>query len=190
MGLLQLTNARSILESLAISFTIVMDSTKLYLFWRNMEGLKHCKLISEKLDETAKANPDEFKILLSLKKKAKYILALYFFSYSSICAIALPRLFVNSEKRLLYPAYFPFNWKANNFIYRTTFAYQWVAAVLQAYGSLVTDTFIALAMCLLTYHLRVLSMRISKIGTNPNKSERENHEDLRAAINDHKDILR
>uniref|UniRef100_T1H198 Odorant receptor n=1 Tax=Megaselia scalaris TaxID=36166 RepID=T1H198_MEGSC len=97
--------------------------------------------------------------------------------------------FFNSEKRLLFPAYFPFDWKNNNLNYGLIMIYQCIGLICQAFTDCCNDTYVPLSMCLLTYHLKVLSERISSIGTNSNKSLERNYWELREAIKDHKEIL-
>lgn len=190
INILLLNNRLEILENVTIALTLCMCSVKLYLFSSNMEGFKQCALISQKMDENAKADPDEISMLLAIKKKTKFLLAPYFFTYTATMIAALLLLFFNSEKRLVYPAYFPFDWKKSDSIYIATILYQYVGILIQCYGSLVNDTYIPLLMCLLTRHMKVLSERVSKIGTNDKKSQSDHHEDLRAAIRDHKELIK
>lgn len=189
VSLFALRNVRSILENLAMNFTMGMCTVKLYYLWSNIKGLERCKAISDKMDEKARADPDEFAVLFALKRKVKFLMAPYLFLYTNVCLTALLGMFFYTEKRLIYPAFFPFDWKANNVVYGAVMFYQWIGLVSQAYTNLVNDTFIPLMMCLLTHHLQVLAIRISKIGTNPKKSQRDNHEDLIMAVKDHKDLI-
>lgn len=189
VALFGLRNVRAILENLAMNFTMGMCTVKLYYVWINLDGLERCKAISDKMDAKARANPEESAILFSLKSKVKVLMAPYLFLYTSVCITACIGMFLNTEKRLIYPAYFPFDWKANNLVYSVVMIYQYIGLVSQAYTNLVNDTFIPLAMCLLTYHLKVLSLRISRLGTDLKKSHRDNHEELVKAIKDHKEIL-
>lgn len=188
-ALLELRNVGLILENLAITFTLGMCTVKLAFTWSNMQGLKKCKSISDKMDEKARKNPEEFAILLNLKKKVRFLMAPYLFLYTVGCTSVLLSLFFYGGRRLIYPAYFPFNWKTNNVIYGAVLVYQGIGCVLQDYSNMVSDTFLPLVMCILTHHQKVLSLRISKIGTNKNKCKEDNHNDLRLAIRDHKEIM-
>lgn len=189
VGLFEVESVRLVLENLAMNFTMGMCTVKLYYTWMNMEGLDKCKAISDKMDEKARRDPKEFEILFSLKRKVKYLMAPYLFLYTGVCTTALLGMFFNSGKRLIYPAFFPFDWKATNTVYGAVMFYQYIGLVYQAYTNLVNDTFVPLAMCLLTQHLKVLSVRIEKIGTKRKASHRDNHRELYIAIKDHKEIL-
>lgn len=178
-----------ILENLAINFTLIMGTIKLIFVCVNRKGFELCRQISDKMDEKAKADPEEFAILMVLKRKVYFLMAPYIFLYSSVCVTTFLSLFLNDERRLIYPAYFPCDWKTNNLAYGIVISYQWVGCVLEAYTNMVNDTFPALVMCLLTRHMKVLSLRVSKIGTDSNKSRDENHNDLKMAIKGHRELL-
>lgn len=190
IGLLQLTDIRSILENVAMNFTVSMCTLKSYLFWSNMEGFKQCENISRRMDEKAKDDAEGIAVLMALKKKIKFLLVPYFLTtIVSVSAVIIMQFF-NTEKRLIYPAYFPFDWAKNDYIYIATMMYQGGGIALQAFMNLANDTYLSLTMCLLTCHINVLSVRMSKIGMNVNKSKEETHEDLKVAIKDHKELLK
>lgn len=180
---------KTLLENLSMCFTFAMVSVKMFIIWSNMEGLNRCKDICYEMDAKARKNKKEFKILFELKEKVKVLMAPYLFLFTSACFTSILGLFFNTERRLLFPAYFPFDWKSNDMLYGFTILYQSLGLIGQAYTDCCNDTYIPLSMCLMTYHLRVLSERISKIGTTKEKGLSDNHKDLQIAIKDHKKIL-
>lgn len=92
----------------------------------------------------------------------------------------------------MFPGYFPYDWKdpSNNFLYVMTVLYQVVGFAVHAVGNMFMDTFPGFLMYLLAVHANNLKLRISRIGENLTKTPDENYSELRAAINDHKALLK
>lgn len=188
LGVLFLETIQEVLENIAVTFTELILSVKCFLIWFHHERLYKIAQISRELDKKARLKPDEQAILNNYLAAYRRYLRIYFVSYSTVDVFAGISILMYSEKRLFYPAYLPFNWKANDFLFLIAICYQYFAWSLQVYENLFVDTFAGIVIHLLSSHLEVLSLRISKIG-HEGESPDESHAKLKEAIKDHKTLL-
>lgn len=189
LGLFTLNSLQEVLENIAIIFTELILTTKCFFVWVHHNRIYKIAEISRALDKKAKENADEQEILKKFLASYRRYLKIYFVSYSFVIVFAGISIFMYTEKRLFYPAYLPFNWKANNFVYFLAIFYQYFAWVLQVYENLFVDTYAGIVIHLLSSHMEVLSLRISKIGHSENCSSENAHKQLKEAIKDHKTLL-
>lgn len=90
---------------------------------------------------------------------------------------------------LMYPAYFPFDPFASQWLYAVAHVYQFFGVSFQILQNMVNDSFAGMHLALLSGQVHVLSMRVAKLGHDANKSKEENYEELLKCIQDHKDLL-
>uniref|UniRef100_A0A1A9WFQ1 Odorant receptor n=1 Tax=Glossina brevipalpis TaxID=37001 RepID=A0A1A9WFQ1_9MUSC len=108
--------------------------------------------------------------------------------------------YLSSERILMYPAWFPWDWRISkrNFLY--AFSYQLYALIIQTLENLGSDTYPQAYLAILIAHIKALSLRIKALGneltrfSNTNdiriRNEIENHlyRELIGCIIDHKEI--
>ncbi|XP_037921414.1 odorant receptor 2a-like [Hermetia illucens] len=109
------------------------------------------------------------------------------FSISCIIVGAVSDLaaILSKERRLIFPAYFPWDHKKSALAYHASNTYQVLGLYAQIYQDILCDTYPATLLWLLKGHLRVLGMRVKKIGYIPEKSLEENYEELVECVKDH-----
>lgn len=189
-GLFQLSNPRDILENFAMGFTLIICSMKVYILQGALDALKDIKEISNTFEKKAKQNKGEYTFILEFKSKSKIFMKLYFISFTILAVSTALSILTYGSRRLLYPGYFPFDFKQNRFVYALTAFYQWLAWTIQDYANVHHDTYPGLMIFLLCQHLKILNLRISRIGYDNECSDELHHRLLKEAVEDHRQILR
>lgn len=100
---------------------------------------------------------------------------------------AIAQLF-EEGRELLWPAYFPFDWDKNGYLYGVTFSYQLITIVLEGIQGLTNDTYSTLTLCLLGGHLHLWSIRMSRLGLE--EEPEDQHLRLLEYIEQHKLLMR
>lgn len=189
IGIFLLESIQEVLENIAVTFTEIILSVKIFFVWMHHKRLYKIAEISRDLDKKARLNDDEQEILNKFLATYRRYLKIYFVVYTTVDIFAGISILMYTEKRLFYPAYLPFDWKTNNFLYFIAIFYQYGAWSLQVYENLFIDTYPGIVIHLLQSHLKVLCLRISKIGHNETDTFEESHAQLKEAIKDHKTLL-
>lgn len=86
----------------------------------------------------------------------------------------------------MYPAWFPFDWLNSTRYYYMANLYQIGGITFQLLQNYVSDCFPAVALCLISSHVKMLYKRFEEVGTD---SEKDAERELEACITDHKNLL-
>lgn len=183
--LFQLRSLKDILENLAVNATVFLCSIKFFIIlWKRKDILKIAELM-EPLDRRIK-DSEEMEEVGNIKRKCLNLMTIYAISYSSVMISGGLSLIFYTEKRLMYSAYFPFDWRR---VYTLVILYQYIGISIQIAMNFADDTFPPIMLCLLSGHVKILCLRIQRIG-NHCGSQISHHQELRQCIADHKQIIR
>uniref|UniRef100_A0A1B0AYX7 Odorant receptor n=1 Tax=Glossina palpalis gambiensis TaxID=67801 RepID=A0A1B0AYX7_9MUSC len=94
------------------------------------------------------------------------------------------------DRRLMFPAWFPFDWKSSSTSYWSALLYQFIGVNMLIVQNLVNDTVGPMSLCLLSGHVRLLAMRVARIGYNNRKSPKHHEDELKLCIEDHQKLLK
>ncbi|XP_030382289.1 odorant receptor 33b-like [Scaptodrosophila lebanonensis] len=130
--------------------------------------------------------------------QARIIVRLFLFAATAANLSAILGVLLNSERRLMYPGWIPFDWQSSNSLYWLALCYQFIGVTIQITQNLINDIYPALVLCLLAGHVRLLGLRIAKIGNEEIKDEISSHfvcaekanAELILYIEDHKKIIK
>ncbi|XP_055389912.1 odorant receptor 2a-like [Condylostylus longicornis] len=188
INLLETRTLLEICENLTITVTDINASIKFLNVFLVRNKLLTFANILKILDQKSKSKY-ELKILKdALKLSHKYF---QLFVITFIFGITLSFLMVcfTRERVLMFPEWFPFDWKksSKNFTIATT--YQLIGLIVQAWQNAGSDSYPPACLIILSAHIKSLAYRIEKIGSDPTKSKKHNHKVLIECIQDHKIIL-
>lgn len=187
--LFTLRTPRDILENIAISFAVMTCSVKSIVMKRKITDIRKIGEISKELEKEAKLNEGEYELILEFKKKGRRYVIMFFLLFGSLVCSGALTVTTFTSRRLMYPAYFPYDFQQNQFIYGCTAFYQWLTWAIDVIGNAYYDSYPGLLTFLLCQHLKMLSLRVSKIGYDPKVSPEENQELLKKAVNVHRQLL-
>ncbi|XP_022224924.2 odorant receptor 33c [Drosophila obscura] len=99
-------------------------------------------------------------------------------------------LIASADRQLLYPAYFPFDWRANGYLFAMALGYQSISILLEGAQALANDSYAPLTLCFLGGHIHMWGLRIRKLGYAANPIGVNHHQQLFAYIEQHKTLMR
>ncbi|XP_037815425.1 odorant receptor 59a-like [Lucilia sericata] len=193
IGLFESKTKFDIIKNLAINLTCLACSIKTFAIWLKFKNVRLIFDIIRKQDKRINKSKDEYEyykmvVFPSLDKIMLMFKVLFMGAGLTSEVAVLTNGFLGSW-RLMYPAFFPFDPFANQWLYTLAHVYQFFGVSFQILQNLVNDTFAGMHMALLSGQVHILSMRVSKIGYDPKKSKEDNNRELLECIQDHKDLL-
>lgn len=188
-GLFQLNTPRDIIGNVSMAVSQFTSFTKIYILFGTINAFQDIKNICEDFEKEAKKNKEEYAHILEFKSTSKNLMKFYYVSCSVLVVFAALSCLTFDSRRLMFPGYFPYDYTKNRFVYGMTSFYEWLAWSITAFGNVHHDTFPGLLICLLNKYIDILNVKISRIGNN-SLSPEENHQLLKAAVEDHRRILR
>lgn len=93
------------------------------------------------------------------------------------------------ERRLMVPAWLPFDWTASAFNYVAAFLFQFLGLFVIAIENVCNDSYAPFLISMANGHLDTLYERILRIGRDTRKSQKEHYSDLVGVIKEHNLII-
>lgn len=177
-------NKRDLISNLAQLSGSIIVSLKILNTYLKRDKLFEIRKLFAELDSRV-VGDDE-------KEYFEYILKIgrgFFFAFSFFCGMAglvcdFPAIF-DTERRLAYPAWFPWDWKHSTVGFHIANFHQVFSLFTEIIQDVMCDTYPATLMWLLKGHLHALGIRVRKIGWNKEKSLNENYLELRQCVREH-----
>lgn len=173
------------IKNLAVSVTCVACSTKFIIYSTKLPLIRTFKILLSQLDARVNEGP-ELDYFRQLKRLLRNIALIFLGVYSIIGITAELSFIFSDERRLLYPAWFPFNWRENTLSLYLANIYQIVGIFFLLMQNYVDDCFPAMALCVLSGHIKILSLRVANIGHNSRSTQKENEEEMVRCVEDQK----
>ncbi|CAD7085733.1 unnamed protein product [Hermetia illucens] len=180
-----LDKKKEVVSNLTLTISMVVCGMKTFNNYLKRKELWKMREYLVELDSYLKFEADKEYLQYIVKVSLRYFI-LYASMYGLVIASCeLPMVF-STESRLLYPAWFPWDWRNSTRIYVAIHTYQFVGISIQIYQNLLNDTLPGILMWLLKGHLHILKSRIQRIGYDKNLSTKKNYNELVACIKSHK----
>lgn len=189
INLFFINDLKIMLENLSMNFTNVAHSFKLLNYIIHRKELRKINPLLESLDKNVVSMNDKH-ILKKYIKISQYICFIHIFLFVFTVNTSSLSAFLSDFKKIVYPAWFPIDWKASKRNWYLVFCYQYFGITIQAIQNAMNDTYPVSYLLILTAHTRLLKNRIERVGKDSQKSLDENYEDLIKCIKDYKLTLR
>lgn len=189
IGLFLDTNQADIFKNLSINITCIAASFKHIFLRYKLPEIMHIEKIFAELDRRILDADEREYFNNNYKITAHRINKLYFAACLLANTSAVLTVVFSAERRLMYPAWMPFDWKNNNWCYMAALFYQIIGVTLQIVQNVTCAIYPAVGLCIFTGHVRLVSMRVEKIGHNPKKSHKQNEQELIECIEAHKRLI-
>lgn len=201
-NVLHTKNLQQLCENLTITVTDIIANLKfLNVFFVKTE-LKKIKQILEALDARANSE-EEQQILESAVRTAKNSFRIFSGIFTVGTCLSLIKVAISKHRILLYPAWFYLDWENSLNVYIIVFIYQLIGLIVQAIQDCANDSYPPAYLCILSAHMKALSVRVERIGyaqqqvarcRNSRLSEEQllqsHYEELVACIKDYLNVLR
>ncbi|XP_001986200.2 odorant receptor 59a [Drosophila grimshawi] len=179
------SNLTDDIRNLTIFLTCLACSVKFVIYAYNFNKIHRIEEIIQQLDSrvigTAQRN-----IHNQLATQLRNIVYVFIGIYLPIGVAAELSFLFQEERALMYPAWFPFDWKKSNRNYYLSHMYQIIGISYLLLQNFVNDCFPAAVLCLMSSHIKMLYERFAEVGFD----DAEDPEDqLEACITDHKRLL-
>lgn len=189
-GLLQQREPRIILENTAMCLVILVCLIKAIDSRRKLPIFRELGEISKNFEKKAINDKEQYAFILEFKSKCRTYINSYVYASVILVAFAGLTLLLSDERRLMHATgYFPYDYTKGRIVYGMTAIYQFCAWVVHVFSNIFYDTYPGLFYFLLSQHVQILNLRISKIGYDAALSSEDNHQLLREAVQDHIKII-
>ncbi|KAH8249541.1 hypothetical protein KR032_010406, partial [Drosophila birchii] len=180
-------------KNLTMSLTCVACSLKHVAQLYRLPEIVEIEGLIEQLDECIEGDQEHCYYQDHLLVQARRFTRCLYFSFGIVYAVflvgSLAQLFVGNRD-LLYPAYFPFDWKRNRYLFAVAYGYQMISILVEGIQGLTNDTYSPLTLCLLGGHLHMWAIRMTRLGFEEDKITIDQHERLLKYIEQHKLLMR
>lgn len=190
LGLFMLPMQDEIFKNLSMTITCIVCSFKYVCLRWNLDQVREVEELLHQLDRRVQSKNEFNYFTQGPRWYAKFIAKLYFFMYMGANVAGISAVLFASERRLMYPAWFPFDWVSSAPLYWIALTYQFVGVTMQIVQNLVNDATAPVLMCILAGQVRLLAMRVATIGHYSQYTLDENVEELRMCIEDHLKLTR
>ncbi|KAM7343177.1 odorant receptor 59a-like [Cochliomyia hominivorax] len=170
------------IKNLAVCVTCIACSSKFIIYSTKLSVIRKFEQTLQMLDERIK-NEVEVNYFKKLRNRLRNIGLVFLSVYLPVGITAELSFIFRSERSLLYPAWFPFNWMESTGLFYVANVYQIVGIFVLLLQNYVDDIFPPMALCMLSGHIKILSIRVSNIGYDK-KSLRDNEEELNRCVED------
>nr|AID61217.1 odorant receptor [Calliphora stygia] len=170
------------IKNLAVCVTCVACSTKFIIYSTKLSTIWQFEQILERLD--ARITDDvETNYFRRMRNRLRNVGIVFLSVYLPVGITAELSFMFREERSLLYPAWFPFNWIESTGWFYVANVYQIVGIFFLLLQNYADDTFPPMALCMLSGHIKILSIRVASIGYDQN-SLHQNEEELNRCVED------
>ncbi|XP_054736624.1 odorant receptor 59a-like [Anastrepha obliqua] len=188
MALFHNNSLGSDIKNLAVCVTCIACSSKFIIFTRKLRIVREIEQTFSELD--ARVNSEvERKYFARMRISVRRIVSLFLCVYGAVGMTAELAFLLRGERSLLYPARFPFDWRTSKRNFLVANIYQIVGICYQLLQNYVDDSLPPITCCLLSGHIKLLGMRMARIGFDC-ADLAENERELVQCIKDQKNLYK
>lgn len=181
-------NVTDDLRNLTFFATTFACSLKFAVYAYNFDKVRQMEQLLGLLDARIKT-PAELEVYGQLRVQLKGIVY-GIIGVCVFCIISAELSFLIQTKRaLLYPAYFPFDWRQSTLLYYIVNIYQNFGSIYLISENFVNDCFPVVMFCIISGHVKMLYMRLEQVGEDELARDEQAQLELEACITDHKHLL-
>lgn len=176
------------MRNLTFFATCFACSLKFIVYAYNFDKVRQMKELLGLLDARIKT-PAELEVYRQLKVQIKGIV----YGIIGICVFCIISaelsFLVQTKRALLYPAYFPFDWRQSTLLYYIVNIYQSFGSSYLILENIGNDCFPVVMFCIISGHVKMLYLRLEHIGVDEQAKDAQAQLELEACITDHKHLL-
>ncbi|XP_017151013.1 odorant receptor 33a-like [Drosophila miranda] len=189
IGLFQERTIGHVCKNLPFTAESFFCSFKIICFrWRLAEIKKIEQLLIE-LDQRAVSPEERVFFHKNTRSVAEFISKSYVAAGISATVTGTASVLFSSGRKLIYPAWFPYDVQASALRYWLSFTYQATGATLTILQNMANDSYPPVTFCVVAGHVRLLAMRLSRMGHHDEASKPGNAKKLIENIEDHRKLM-
>ncbi|XP_049306906.1 odorant receptor 59a-like [Bactrocera dorsalis] len=174
------------IQNLAICVICVVCSMKFAIYAARMSRIRELESIIATLDARAQSLCER-RYFVVIRKEIRRITFGFLSIYAAVAVMAELMFFLRNEHNLIYPGWFPFDWRATDLKFYAANFYQIVGVTYQLLQNFINNCLPTIALALLSAHIKLLGIRVSQIGY-AGESPEANEEELLCCIKDQEQL--
>ncbi|XP_017850510.1 odorant receptor 2a [Drosophila busckii] len=182
-------NLQQVCENLSITITDILANLKFLNVYVMRDELNEIRDLLMLLDKRARdiGDLDELEALHDAVKISRTSFRIFGGIFIFGTTLSCFRVAIATERVLLYPAWFWFDWECSIVTYIIILVYQLFGLTVQALQDCANDSYPPAYLCILTGHMRALEFRVRRLGQHTEKEL--NYIELNDCIDDYIYIL-
>lgn len=189
-GLLLLPMQDDIFRNISMTLTCIVCTLKHYCIRWKLRQISEMMELFGKLDERVECFEERKYFATYTMKIAKLLVKIYFAAYMGANMAATMSILWDSERRLMYPAWFPFDWSSSTGFYYLALIYQSLGITILIVLNFTNDAIASATLCLFSGHVHLLAMRVARLGYDASKSPNQHEYELKLCVEDHIQLLK
>lgn len=179
-----------VFRSLHFTSECLFCSYKFFCFRWKLKEIKTIEGLLHDLDSRAESEEERNYFNQNPSRVARMLSKSYLVAAISAIITATVAGLFSSGRNLMYLGWFPYDFQATAAIYWISFSYQAIGSSLLILENLANDSYPPITFCVVSGHVRLLIMRLSRIGHNVKLSRSENTRKLIEGIQDHRKLMK
>ncbi|XP_037958876.1 odorant receptor 33b-like [Teleopsis dalmanni] len=189
IGLVLTKSQEELFNNLVINVASTACSIKFFFLLRDLKNMHKVNHLLSKLDVRVVAEDERAYFHQKVNGHANKMVTMFSTAYFSVGFLSIASLFLDKNRRLVYPAWFPFDWKSTTQTYVGAVLFQFFGLYVQIVQNFVNDVYGPIAFCMFAGHVHLLGMRVSKIGHNENTNALVHLSDLHDCVEDYNYLM-
>ncbi|XP_052854420.1 odorant receptor 33a-like [Drosophila gunungcola] len=179
----------NVLKSLHFTTECIFCTFKFVCFRWKLAEIKAIKRLLQELDKRAESDEERIHFNQGPRREAQMISKSYLVAAISAIITATAAGLFSSGRKLMYLGWFPYDVQASALSFWISFTYQAVGSSLLIVHNLANAIYPPITFCVVTGHVRLLAMRLSRIGHDEKISKADSARQLFEGIQDHRKLM-
>ncbi|XP_054744549.1 odorant receptor 33b-like [Anastrepha obliqua] len=190
VGLFLNPSPADLFQNLSIAITCFASSVKHYLLRRQLPEIRDVQALLAELDKRVEDADEREYFHRELAVGARNVVKLFTVVYGGANIAAISATLLSKERRLMYPAWLPFEWQASAFTFYAAVIYQFAGVTILIVQNLANDIYPPMSLCIIAGQVHLLAKRVAKVGADGKKTMSQHNQALIECIEDHKKLVR
>ncbi|XP_017151014.1 odorant receptor 33b-like [Drosophila miranda] len=190
VGLFYETTLGDVCKGLPITAACFFASFKFVCFRWKLEEIRSIEGLLLELDQRALTEEERAFFDRNTQREANFVWKSFIVAYGLSNATAIATVLFGKGHKLLYPAWFPYDVQASEQIYWLSVSYQIAGVSLQILQNLANDSYPPMTFCVVAGHVRLLSMRLNRMGYKRELPKETVVRELVDNIEDHRKLMK
>nr|NP_523554.1 odorant receptor 33b [Drosophila melanogaster]P81915.1 RecName: Full=Odorant receptor 33b [Drosophila melanogaster]AAF53132.1 odorant receptor 33b [Drosophila melanogaster] len=190
LGLFMERSLGDVCKGLPITAACFFASFKFICFRFKLSEIKEIEILFKELDQRALSREECEFFNQNTRREANFIWKSFIVAYGLSNISAIASVLFGGGHKLLYPAWFPYDVQATELIFWLSVTYQIAGVSLAILQNLANDSYPPMTFCVVAGHVRLLAMRLSRIGQGPEETIYLTGKQLIESIEDHRKLMK
>ncbi|KAH8412641.1 hypothetical protein KR009_003958 [Drosophila setifemur] len=190
MGLFLERTLGDVCKGIPITAACFFCSFKFICFRLKLAEIKNIEDLFKELDQRAVSEEERQFFDQNTRREANFVWKSFIWAYGLSNLSAIASVLFGGGHKLLYPAWFPYNVQSSELIFWLSVIYQIAGVSLAILQNLANDSYPPMTFCVVAGHVRLLAMRLSRIGQDQKATKVVIARQLIESIEDHRKLMK